>query len=116
MKEIKKYSTEVTIPDLKAIGLNGNATALLLSGEMVYLKAKFATKKCLALVDGKEQEVEVIIPYSQLYREIRTIKSNNLLIARRIEQGQKTILQLTGKGYHRPTWIDKKIIKETKKL
>ena len=34
---------------------------------------------------------------------LRTIKCGDVLVARRIKQGNKTILQLTGKGYHRPT-------------
>ena len=44
----------------------------------------------------------MIADYSKIYRDIRTIKRGDVLVARRIKQGNKLILQLTGKGYHRP--------------
>ncbi len=45
----------------------------------------------------------MIVEYSKIYKEIRTIKRGDVLVARRIKQGNTNRLLLTGKGYHRPT-------------
>lgn len=98
---IKKANKEVTLKDLRELGKQGGATARLLSGEEVTLRATYGTLIRLAIVDGKRMEVDVPISYKDLYRQIRTLKRNHLLIARRVKIGKKKILQLTGKGYHR---------------
>ncbi|WAI92208.1 hypothetical protein MP619_06690 [Streptococcus dysgalactiae] len=101
MNGIKKTDTEVTISDLKNLGRQGGVTARLDSGEVVTLKAKYATRTRKAIVAGQETEVEIIVYYADIYKQIRTIKRKNLVIARKVKQNNQTILQLTGKGYHR---------------
>lgn len=102
MNGIKKTDTEVTVSDLKTLGRQGGVTARLDSGEVVELKAKYATRKRRAIVAGQESEVEMITYYPDIYQQIRTVKRRNILIARKVKQNHTTILQLTGKGYHRP--------------
>ena len=91
MNQIKSTS-EVTLTDLRRLGLQGDATARLASGEEMKLTSKHGLIPKKGYVAGKLQTVEMIAEYSKIYRDIRTIK-----------QGNKTILQLTGKGYHRPS-------------
>ena len=101
MNQIKSTS-EVTLTDLRRLGLQGDATARLVSGEEVKLTSKHGLIPKKGYVAGKLQSVEMVAEYSKIYNEIRTIKRGDVLVARRIKQGNKTILQLTGKGYHRP--------------
>lgn len=101
MNEIKSpLSTEMTIRDLRTLGRTGNATARLDTGEVLYLKPAYGLRKRKALINGQETEVDVIDYYSKIYKHIRTVKRNNLLIARKVKRGNQYILQLTGKGYH----------------
>lgn len=102
MNQIKSTS-EVTLTDLRRLGLQGDATARLASGEEMKLTSKYGLIPKNGYVAGKLQTVEMIVEYSKIYRDIRTIKRGDILVARRIKQGNKTILQLTGKGYHRPS-------------
>lgn len=102
MNGIKKTDTEMTLSDLRRLGGQGNVTASLLTGEIVSLTQKFGTISKKAIVDGEVRMVEEIIPFSKLYRQIRTVQRNHLLIARREKFGTGSILRLTGKGYHRP--------------
>lgn len=102
MNQIKSTS-EVTLTDLRRLGLQGDATARLASGEEMKLTSKYGLIPKKGYVAGKLQIVEMIADYSKIYRDIRTIKRGDILVARRIKQGNKTILQLTGKGYHRPS-------------
>lgn len=94
--------TEVTVSDLKNLGRQGDVTARLDSGEIIELKAKYAIRKRLAIVAGQETEAEIIVFYPEIYKQIRTVKRRNILIARKVNHKRETILQLTGKGYHRP--------------
>ena len=94
--------TEVTVSDLKNLGRQGDVTARLDSGEIIELKAKYAIRKRLAIVAGQETEAEIIVFYPEIYKQIRTVKRRNILIARKVKHNRETILQLTGKGYHRP--------------
>ena len=94
--------TEVTVSDLKNLGRQGDVTARLDSGEIIELKAKYAIRKRLAIVAGQETEAEIIVFYPEIYKQIRTVKRRNILNARKVKHKRETILQLTGKGYHRP--------------
>ena len=94
--------TEVTVSDLKNLGRQGDVTARLDSGEIIELKAKYAIRKRLAIVAGQETEAEIIVFYPEIYKQIRTVKRRNIIIARKVKHKRETILQLTGKGYHRP--------------
>lgn len=98
-----KLVTEVTLADLRRLGNQGNATARLASGEEIKLTSKYGLIPKKGYVAGKLQIVEMVADYSKIYRDIRTIKRGDVLVARRIKQGNKSILQLTGKGYHRPS-------------
>ena len=102
MNQIKSTS-EVTLTDLRRLGLQGDVTARLASGQEMKLTSKYGLIPKKGYVAGKLQTVEMIAEYSKIYRDIRTIKRGDVLVARRIKQGNKTILQLTGKGYHRPS-------------
>lgn len=119
MNEIKsRYDTEVTISDLKQLGLHGNVTACLENGEILYLKDKYGVIKRRATVRGKRRMVDVVVPYSDVYRQIKTISRNHLIIARKVRRSGKPILQLTGKGYHRPQKQNTKIkkLKKSKEI
>ncbi|ELY5747361.1 hypothetical protein RYR35_000585 [Streptococcus iniae] len=103
MNGIKEKSGQIlTISDLKQLGKQGGATARLFSGQEVTLRANYGTIIRQAIVDGQRMEVDVMMFYPELYKQIRTLKRNHLLIARRVKIGKRKILQLTGKGYHRP--------------
>ncbi|HEM3208385.1 TPA: hypothetical protein U0915_002193, partial [Streptococcus suis 4417] len=54
------------------------------------------------IVDGELKIVEEVIPFHKLYRQIRTVQRDHILIARRERYKNQSILRLTGKGYHRP--------------
>ncbi|MGT2906534.1 hypothetical protein [Streptococcus dentiloxodontae] len=100
MNEMKNHS-EVTISDLKQLGRTGNATAHLDTGETLYLKAKHGTVQRKGVLEGKVKLLEVVMPYDKVYRHIRTIQRDHVLIARRIKCLGEPYLQLTGRGYHR---------------
>lgn len=103
MDEIKSYyDTEVTISDLKTLGLHGNVTAYLETGETLFLKAKYGIIKRRAVVGGERQMVDVVTPYADIYKQIKTISRHHLIIARKARRMGRPILLLTGKGYHRP--------------
>ncbi|WP_375708958.1 hypothetical protein PJ261_02295 [Streptococcus dysgalactiae] len=103
MNGIKENTRQIlTISDLKQLGKEGGTTARLETGEEVTLKANYGTVIRQAIVDGQRMEVDVMMFYPELYKQIRTLKRNHLLIARRVKIGKRKILQLTGKGYHRP--------------
>lgn len=101
MDEIK-INNEVTISDLKKLGRSGGVTGRLNNGEIITLKANYATRQRLAIVAGQEMEVELIDYYSDIYKEIRTLKRDHLLIARRVKIAGQSILKLTGMGYNKP--------------
>lgn len=101
MDEIKN-TREVTLSDLRALGKAGGATARLENGEDVVLRPRFGTVKREGYINGTLQLVDVKVDYPAIYAKIRTIKRNNVLVARREKQGHNTALCLTGKGYRRP--------------
>ncbi|MDR0200275.1 MAG: hypothetical protein LBI43_06840 [Streptococcaceae bacterium] len=92
----------LTLSDLRTIGKQGGATARLDTGEDVELLADFAAIYRHGYVEGKLQRVKVVLNYPNIYSKIRTIKRDDVLIARRTKGEKKTELLLTGKGYHRP--------------
>lgn len=91
----------LTLSDLHQIGREGGATAHLETGEEVELLAAHATVNRKGYVEGVLQPVKVVLSYSDIYPQIRTIKRYDVLIARRVKEGRKTILKSTGRGYHR---------------
>ncbi|MDN5016695.1 hypothetical protein PCY10_03870 [Streptococcus sp. SI1] len=102
MNQIKISSSEVTLTDLRRLGREGDATARLENGEEVKLTSKHGLISRKGYINGKLELVEMVVDYASIYQTIRTIKRRNVLVARRIKRGKKSILQLTGKGYHRP--------------
>ncbi|MGI1739242.1 hypothetical protein [Streptococcus uberis] len=102
MDGIKKDIREVTISDLKEMGKQGGVTARLDSGQTVTLRKDYGTIKGQVIINNKKTIGNIIVNYSDFYQQIRTLKRNHLLIARRVRQGEKTMLKLTGKGYNRP--------------
>ncbi|MDW8576158.1 hypothetical protein Q7V23_03610 [Streptococcus suis] len=103
MDQIKnRFNTEMTISDLKNLGKEGGATALLETGEILYLRPRYATAKRPILINGREAVGDVIVYYGAVFDKIRTVKRDNVLVARRIKIGASTKLQLTGQGYTRP--------------
>lgn len=97
-------SEEVTIRDLKNLGKQGGATALLMDGKFVRLVEGFGLIRRMGIVNSEQIEVEVVESYLLLYPKIRTIKRDNIIIARRVKVGKETKLILTGQGYKRPKY------------
>ena len=94
---------EVTLKDLRELGRLGGATARLVDGQEMILEENYGLIRRTGIVLGEVKQVETIERYVNIYPNIRTIKWNNLIIARRVVRGLKYILYLTGKGYKRKT-------------
>ena len=92
---------EVNLKDLRELGRLGGATARLVDGQEMILEENYGLIRRTGIVLGKVKQVETIERYVNVYPNIRTIKWNNLIIARRVVRGGKSILELTGKGYKR---------------
>lgn len=92
---------EVTLKDLRELGKLGGATARLIAGQEMILEENYGLIRRTGIVLGKVKPVETIERYVSIYSSIRTIKWNNLIVARRVVRGGKSILELTGKGYKR---------------
>lgn len=92
---------EVNLKDLREFGRLGGATARLVDGQEMILEENYGLIRRTGIVLGKVKQVETIERYVNVYPNIRTIKWNNLIIARRVVRGGKSILELTGKGYKR---------------
>lgn len=76
---------KVTLADLKRLGKLGNATACLTDGSLVELGEHYALKESSAYINPQQgiDTVKVIVLYTDIYDNIRTIKQNNDLIARK---------------------------------
>lgn len=94
-------TNEVNLKDLRELGKLGGATARLVDGQEMILEENYGLIRRTGIVLGKVKPVETIERYVSVYPSIRTIKWNNLIIARRVVRGGKSILELTGKGYKR---------------
>lgn len=94
---------EVNLKDLRELGRLGGATARLVDGQEMILEENYGLIRRTGIVLGEVKQVETIERYVNVYPNIRTIKWNNLIIARRVVRGGKYILELTGKGYKRKT-------------
>ena len=94
-------TNEVNLKDLRELGKLGGATARLIDGQEMILEENYGLIRRTGIVLGKVKPVETIERYVSIYSSIRTIKWNNLIIARRVVRGGKSILELTGKGYKR---------------
>ena len=92
---------EVNLKDLRELGRLGGATARLVDGQEMILEENYGLIRRTGIVLGEVKQVETIERYVNVYPSIRTIKWNNLIIARRVVRGGKSILELTGKGYKR---------------
>lgn len=96
-------TNEVNLKDLRELGRLGGATARLVDGQEMILEENYGLIRRTGIVLGEVKQVETIERYVNVYPNIRTIKWNNLIIARRVVRGGKSILELTGKGYKRKT-------------
>lgn len=94
-------TNEVNLKDLRELGKLGGATARLIDGQEMILEEDYGLIRRTGIVLGKVKPVETIEQYVRVYPNIRTIKWNNLIVARRVVRGGKSILELTGKGYKR---------------
>ena len=94
-------TNEVNLKDLRELGKLGGATARLIDGQEMILEENYGLIRRTGIVLGKVKQVETIERYVSIYSSIRTIKWNNLIIARRVVRGGKSILELTGNGYKR---------------
>lgn len=94
-------NNEVCIRDLKQLGREGGATAYLDTNEIMILKPKYGTVSRKGYVSGKPMTIELIVEYKDIFSAIRTINRNGILIAKRYDLGFKTVLKLTGTGFHR---------------
>lgn len=97
-----EIKNEVSLADLKQLGKQGGATAHLDDGTLVTLRQQHGTIRARGYVGGILQDVEVAIPYTSLYAQIRTIKQHGVLVARKVKEGHLFKLILTGSGYYRP--------------
>lgn len=94
-------TNEVNLKDLRELGKLGGATARLIDGQEMILEENYGLIRRTGIVLGKVKPVETIERYVSVYSNIRTIKWNNLIVARRVVRGGKSILELTGNGYKR---------------
>ena len=83
---------EVNLKDLRELGRLGGATARLVDGQEMILEENYGLIRRTGIVLGKVKQVETIERYVNVYPNIRTIKWNNLIIARRVVRGGKSIL------------------------
>ncbi|VTT22687.1 Uncharacterised protein [Streptococcus dysgalactiae subsp. equisimilis] len=63
---IDENETVVTLSDLKQLGKQGGATALLEDGTLLTLRGRHATRRTKGYVDGILKEIDVIIPYPKI--------------------------------------------------
>lgn len=89
----------VRLRDLKALGKQGGATARLEDGTDLLLKPDYAMKQAKGYVDGVLRDVEFHLDYQRIYKQIRTIKKDGHLVARKVRTLSGFKLYLTGKGY-----------------
>lgn len=94
-------TNEVNLKDLRELGKLGGATARLVDGQEMILEENYGLIRRTGIVLGKVKPVETIERYVSVYPNIRTIKWNNLIVARRVVRDGNSILELTGKGYKR---------------
>ena len=95
--------TTVRLRDLKNLGKQGGATARLEDGTDLILKPDYAVKQARGYVDGVLRDVEFHLPYKKVYDQIRTIKRDAQVIARKVKTPLGMELRLTGRGYNRQT-------------
>ena len=95
--------TTVRLRDLKNLGKQGGATARLEDGTDIILKPDYAVKQARGYVDGVLRDVEFHLPYKKVYDQIRTIKRDAQVIARKVKTPSGMELRLTGRGYNRQT-------------
>ena len=73
----------VSLADLRNLGLYGGATAHLDDGTKVTLRRQYCTETRQGYIEGQIKDVEYIFQYAKIYPKIRTIKRDNVLIARK---------------------------------
>ena len=95
--------TTVRLRDLKNLGKQGGATARLEDGTDLILKPDYAVKQARGYVGGVLRDVEFHLPYKKVYDQIRTIKRDAQVIARKVKTPSGMELRLTGRGYNRQT-------------
>ena len=93
----------VNLKDLKVLWIQGGATARLEDGTDLILKPDYAVKQAKGYVDGLLRDVEFHLPYKKVYDQIRTIKRDAQVIARKVKTPLGMELRLTGRGYNRQT-------------
>lgn len=93
---------KVYLRDLRNLGKQGGATARLEDGTELFLKPDYAVRTAKGYVDGIPRDVEFHLTYRSIFNQIRTIKKDGHLVARKERSPSVLVLQLTGKGYKRP--------------
>ncbi|MBY5034216.1 hypothetical protein [Streptococcus dysgalactiae] len=93
----------VRLRDLRNLGKQGGATARLDDGTELSLKPDYAIKQAKGYVDGVARDVEFHLSYPSIYDQIRTIKKDGHLVARKLRSPSGFTLRLTGKGYQPST-------------
>lgn len=102
MNQVKNVQVnELTLADLRQLGRQGGVTARLEDGSTVTLRPRFGTVTKKGYIAGVLQDVEMVVEYASIYSQIRTIKRDGILIARREKVGHQTVLKATGKGYRK---------------
>lgn len=92
----------VRLRDLRTLGKQGGVTARLDDGSELLLMPNYALKKANGYVDGRLREVEFHLSYKSIYSQIRTIKKDSQLVARKVRSPAGFELRITGKGYRPP--------------
>lgn len=93
---------KVHLRDLRNLRKQGGATARLEDGTELFLKPGYAVRTAKGYVDGIPRDVEFHLTYRSIFNQIRTIKKDGHLVARKERSPSGLVLQLTGKGYKRP--------------
>ncbi|GAD41605.1 hypothetical protein OJ919_05930 [Streptococcus anginosus] len=94
----------VHLRDLRNLGKQGGATARLDDGTDLILKPNYAVKQARGYVDGVLRDVEFHLAYKSIYSQIRTIKKDGHVVARKVRSPSGFELRLTGKGYKPHTY------------
>lgn len=93
--------TLLRLSDLRQLGREGGVILYLLDGRVAKCRPKFAVVQKRERKNGQNVTVEEIVSYASIYQTITLIKRNNLIIARKINRGNDSLLRLSGVGFHR---------------
>ncbi|MBE3600771.1 hypothetical protein [Streptococcus agalactiae] len=92
----------MTLSDLRRLGRQGGANLILDDGRQAVIRPRFAAEKKRQWKNGQWSNQEEILSFHEIYPAIAIVKRKHLIIAEKIKRNGKSLLVLTGVGYHRP--------------